>query len=75
MASKADLIKIGRDGFALVDEYFGKRRRASSSTQQKHHVPQARLYQYLPEQTPLYQVKAVSAAEEKITRHSFSMEN
>ncbi|KAI3469347.1 hypothetical protein Pfo_026010 [Paulownia fortunei] len=72
MASKEDLTKIGIEGFALLDEYIEKKGRTAAPKKpyvpQRPAVPQvsrqqACLYQYQPQQTPLYQVKPVSAYE------------
>ncbi|KAL2459676.1 Uncharacterized protein Fot_54420 [Forsythia ovata] len=58
MSSKADLARIGKEGFAILDAYKGKKTRPNP---QKPYVPQeptpACLFQYQPQQARVYQVK------------------
>ncbi|CAA2964009.1 Hypothetical predicted protein [Olea europaea subsp. europaea] len=58
MSSKADLVKIGMEGFAILDAYYGKKGR---SNPQKTYGPQEPeqtcLYRYQPQQALVYQVK------------------
>ncbi|KAL3812944.1 hypothetical protein ACJIZ3_014212 [Penstemon smallii] len=60
MTSKADLVRIGKEGFALVDEYIAIKGRPSAP--RKPYVSRETykpcLYQYKPQQTNLYQVDA-----------------
>ncbi|KAL2229728.1 UNVERIFIED_CONTAM: hypothetical protein Sindi_1567200 [Sesamum indicum] len=63
MATKEDLVRIGIDGFDLVERYMEKKQYAPK----RHAVPggtrQACLYQYQPQQAHVYQLKPVSAEE------------
>ncbi|KAI3469346.1 hypothetical protein Pfo_026009 [Paulownia fortunei] len=40
MAREADLVKIGSEGFAIIDEYFGKRVGKKPYAPQKSRAPQ-----------------------------------
>ncbi|KAG8370453.1 hypothetical protein BUALT_Bualt14G0118500 [Buddleja alternifolia] len=60
MANKEDLVRIGIEGFALVDKYIGKKGRPSAP---KKPTQTNCLYQYQPQQAHIYQVKPVSANE------------
>ncbi|WMV09961.1 hypothetical protein MTR67_003346 [Solanum verrucosum] len=57
MTAHRDLAKIGSEGFALIDEYFGKKRmnstvahnvEASASTKFWYHYSSPRVYQAIP---------------------------
>ncbi|EYU43979.1 hypothetical protein ABFS82_07G011400 [Erythranthe guttata] len=76
MASKEDLIRIGIEGFRLVDEYMEKKGRSAApkkpsyATKQRPNFPreninrQTCMYQYQPQRAPLHQViKPVSSNE------------
>ncbi|KAG8370459.1 hypothetical protein BUALT_Bualt14G0119100 [Buddleja alternifolia] len=65
MAYKEDLIRIGREGFALVDEYIGKKGRPSAPKKPM----QTCQYQYQPQQAHVYQVKPVSANEKMMNSY------
>ncbi|KAG8370460.1 hypothetical protein BUALT_Bualt14G0119200 [Buddleja alternifolia] len=65
MAYKEDLMRIGREGFALVDEYIGKKGRPTASKK----PTQTCLYQYQPQQAHVYQVKPFSANEKTMNSY------
>lgn len=67
MASKEDLIRIGIEGFRLVDQYLEKKGR--SAAPKKPYAPQTCLYQYQPQQANLHQVKPVSSNEKAVNRY------
>ncbi|KAL3812946.1 hypothetical protein ACJIZ3_014214 [Penstemon smallii] len=60
MTSKADIVRIGKEGFALVDEYIAIKGRPSAP--RKPYVSREAynscIYKYKPQQTNLYQVDA-----------------
>ncbi|PIN12822.1 hypothetical protein CDL12_14567 [Handroanthus impetiginosus] len=64
MASQKDLIRIGMEGFAIVHKYFEKKGR--QKTQGPSHVC---LCPHQPQKSHIYQVKPVSAAEERIVHY------
>ncbi|KAG8370457.1 hypothetical protein BUALT_Bualt14G0118900 [Buddleja alternifolia] len=65
MANKEDLVRIGIEGFALVDKYIEKKGRPSAPKK----PTQTCLYQYQPQQAQVYQVKPVSANEKMMNSY------
>ncbi|PIN12819.1 hypothetical protein CDL12_14564 [Handroanthus impetiginosus] len=70
MASQEDLIRIGMEGFAIVDKYFEKNERQRTQGSSSHGCPyHGCLYQYQPQKSHIYHVKPVSAAKEMIVHY------
>ncbi|GER52155.1 high osmolarity signaling protein SHO1 [Striga asiatica] len=75
MGYKDDLLRIGKDGFAIIEEHMEKKNCQIWSPKKKPYAPQRpttveakqpSLYQYRPKQTRVYQVKPL--AENEIMR-------
>ncbi|KAH6808667.1 hypothetical protein C2S51_026450 [Perilla frutescens var. frutescens] len=62
-SSKADLVRIGREGFELIEQFMDKKGtgRSGAAVRKPHVFPQETrqvcLYQYQPQKSHVYQVK------------------
>ncbi|CAA0817524.1 Unknown protein [Striga hermonthica] len=73
MGYKDELLRIGKDGFAIIEEHMEKKKCQIWSPKKKPYPPherpttveskQPRLYQYQPKQTRVYQVKPLAENE------------
>ncbi|KAL3626552.1 hypothetical protein CASFOL_030101 [Castilleja foliolosa] len=79
MGYKNDLLKIGKDGFAIIEEHMEKCK-ISGSNNKKYNVPQRPsvqsrkpcLYQYQPQQAHVYQVKPLPENETRFNMYEVS---